>query len=311
MEKKIVVIITYKPFYFFTKICAASVRYYYPDAEIYIVKDNLEGEFDTSELEQALNVKQLDLGKKNYGWSAAKVHLLASDKFAGQRIFSLDCDIVLAGRFLDELYEQTKGYDFVLDSDYREPVGKEFEGHYYNYDRIRKELDPNFVYPGYAFNGGQAIITTGKIPRELLFPFFDVDTFPYYKRRDILPQADQSLLNYLLPTLQRQGKLKIAPAPLMWWSNGAEVKEASLEKIKAGDAYKRVIHWAGVLRVPYLDKMTRPDILHFFQDYYYSQVPFGAVKKQAHKLLAFSDFYLRNAYRATLKPIILPLLNRK
>ena len=304
MEKKIVVIITYKPFYFLTKICAASVRYYYPDAAIYIVKDNLAGKFDTSELEQALNVQQLDLGQENYGWSAAKVHLLASDKFAGQRVFSLDCDIVLAGRFLDELYEQTKGYDFVVDADYREPVGSEFEKHYYDYDRVRKELNADFVYPGYVFNGGQAIITTGKVPQQELQPFFDVTAFPYYKRRDILPQADQSLLNYLLPTLESQGKLKIAPVHLMWWSDSPEAKQADLEKIKAGSEYKYVIHWAGVRRIPYLNRMTRPDILHFFQDYYYSKVPFGAVKKQAHNLLAASDYYLRTTYRATLKPLL-------
>ena len=51
MEKKIIVVITYKTLYFFTRICIASVRYFYPDADIYIIKDNLAGEFNTAELE--------------------------------------------------------------------------------------------------------------------------------------------------------------------------------------------------------------------------------------------------------------------
>lgn len=304
MEKKIVVIITYKTLYFFTRICAASVRYFYPDADIYIVKDNSAGEFDTAELEQALAVKQLDLGTDKYGWSAAKVHLLASDKFQGQRVFSIDCDIVLIGRFLDDLYKQTEGTDFVVDADYDADVdSEEFKRHYYALDTIR-EMDPDFEYPGYVFNGGQAVVTTGKVTRELLAPYFDVSTFPYYKRLDVLPQADQSLLNYMLPTLKRQGKIKIAPVKFMLWSDEAKTKSLQLEKIKEGVDYPYVIHWAGVLRIPYLDAMTRPDILHFFQDYYYSKVPFGGAVKRARALLAASDYYLRNLYRKTLKPLI-------
>jgi lipopolysaccharide biosynthesis glycosyltransferase len=304
MEKKIIVVITYKTLYFFTRICIASVRYFYPDADIYIIKDNLAGEFDTTELERALNVKQLDLGTDKYGWSAAKVHLLASDKFNGQRVLSIDCDIVLAGRFLDDLYKQTEGADFVVDSDYTADVSsEEFKRHYYAIDTIEK-MDPDFKYPGYVFNGGQAIVTTGKVTKELLAPYFDVSTFPYYKRRDILPQADQSLLNYLLPTLEQQGKIKIAPVNFMLWSDELKTAALSLEKIKEGKDYPYVIHWAGVLRIPYLDAMTRPDILHFFQDYYYSKVPFGGFIKRARALVDTSDYYLRNLYRKTIKPII-------
>ncbi|RZK38181.1 MAG: hypothetical protein EOO57_04455 [Hymenobacter sp.] len=304
MEKKIAVVITYKPFYFLTKICLASIRYYYPDAELYIVKDLLAGEFDTSELEQALGVKELDLGHQKYGLSAAKVHLLASNKFAGQRVLSLDCDIVLAGRFLDELYAKTEGADFVLNPDYvLQPTEAQFGQHYYDMATVKK-LDPDFVYPGYVFNGGQAIIKTGIVAGELLAPFFDVDNFPYYRRRDVLPHADQSMLNYLLPKLQQEGKLTIAPVEFMWWSDGAEVKNITLEQVKAGTAYKHLIHWAGVTRVANIDQMTRPDILHFFQDFYYSKVPLGGLKKQLHMAQARADYFLRNVYRTMLKPLI-------
>ena len=112
------------------------------------------------------------------------------------------------------------------------------------------------------------------------------------------------MLNYLLPNLERQGKLTIAPVEFMWWSDGPEVKQISLEKVMEGTAYKHLIHWAGVTRIPNLDKMTRPDILHFFQDYYYSKVPTGNLKKQARMLRARTDYYLRQWYRATLKPLL-------
>ena len=307
MEKKIAVVITYKPYYFLTKICIASIRYYYPDAEIYIVKDLLAGEFDTSELEQAMNVQQLDLGHHKYGWSAAKVHLLASTKFPGQRVLSLDCDIVLAGRFLNELYEQTKDADIVVNPDYiLQPSEKQFKAHYYDMSTIMA-LNPDFIYPGYVFNGGQAIIRTGKVTQEMLAPFFDLDTFPYYKRLDILPQADQAMLNYLLPALAQQGKLKLAAVEFMWWSDGDEVKDLTLEKIKAGNDYKHLIHYAGVTRIANLDKMTRPDILYFFQDFYYSKVPLGSLKKQLHMTKAKADYHLRKLYHQ----VVGPLRNRK
>ena len=162
------------------------------------------------------------------------MHLLASDKFKGQRVLSIDCDIVLAGRFLDELYQKTEGADFVVDPDYTADINsEEFKKHYYTFDVIKK-MDPDFEYPGFAFNGGQSIVTTGKLTKELLAPFFDVTTFPYYKRRDILPQADQSLLNYLLPKLQREGKIKIAPVNFMLWSDEAKTKTLDLKKLKEG-----------------------------------------------------------------------------
>lgn len=304
MEKKIIVVITYKTLYFFTRICCASIRYFYPDADIYIIKDNLAGEFSTTEMEQALNVKQLDLGIDKYGWSAAKVHLLASDKFKGQRVFSLDCDIVLAGRFLDDLYQKTEGADFVLDPDYAaDTTSKIFKKHYFDIDTI-KAIDPDYAYPGYAFNGGQAIVRTGKVSKEMLAPYFDVSTFPFYKRLDIMPQADQSLLNYVLPTLERQGKIKITPVNFMLWSDEDKTKTLSLDKIKEGKEYPYVIHWAGVLRVSHLDVMTRPDILHFFENYYYSKVPFGGIIKRARAVAGVSDYYLRNFYRNTVKPLI-------
>jgi hypothetical protein len=304
MEKKIIVVITYKTLYFFTKICCASARYFYPDADIYIVKDNLAGEFSTTEMEQALNVKQLDLGTDKYGWSAAKVHLLASDKFKGQRVFSIDCDIVLAGRLLDDLYKKTESADFVVNAEYRTDItSSDFRQLYYDLDIMRK-ISPDFEYPGYVFNGGQAIVTTGKVTKEVLAPFFDVTTYPYYKRLDILPQADQSLLNYLLPLLEQQGKIKIQPEEIMLWSDEPRTKALDLEKVKKGTEYPYIIHWAGVLRVPYLDAMTRPDILHFFEDYYYSKVPFGGIIKRARAVAAASDYHLRNIYRKKIRPLI-------
>jgi hypothetical protein len=304
MEKFIIVVFCYKKDYFMTRPCVASIRYFYPQAEIYLLKDYLAGDFDSQELEKAFDVKELDLGIRNYGWSAAKVHFLLSKQFVGQRVLTLDCDIVFAGRFLEDLYRKTEGIDFVVDPEY---YASPYEGnvplHYYKFDDV-KLFDPSFEFPGYVFNGGQMLVKTDKIPVDYITPLFDAVTFPYYKRRDILPQVDQSLLNYLLPKLAKEGKLTLGAENFMAWSNGQEALNVNLAKLKEGETYPFLIHWAGVLRVADFSLMTRADILLFFENYYYSKVPLGTIKKKARRAIATSDFHLRKFYRNTVKPLL-------
>lgn len=304
MEKLIIVVFCYKKDYFLARLCIASIRYYYPEAEIYLLKDYLAGDFDSRELELAFKVTELDLGIKKYGWSAAKVHFLLSNYFSEQRVLTLDCDIVLAGRFLENLYLKTNGADFVVDPEFWEnPYEGNVPRHYYNFADVEK-FDPQFIFPGYVFNGGQMIVTPGKITTDQISPFFDTTTFPFYKRRDILPQVDQSLLNYLLPKLAQEGTVTLVAENFMVWSDGEEAKVIDLAKLKEGATYTFLIHWAGVLRVSHLAVMTRADILLFFEDYYYTKVPMGSLKKWVRRAVAASDFHLRGVYRKTLKPLL-------
>ena len=304
MESLIVVVSCYSKDYFLTRVCVASIKYYYPEADVYILKDSLAGEFDTTELEQAFQVKLLDLGKKEYGWGAAKIHFILSEIFNNQRVLLLDSDTVLAGRFLHELYSRNQAANFIVDAEY---YSSPYEGnvplHYYKYDDIVK-YDKNFTFPGFVFNTGHLVVTPGKIKKNDTEDLFDITVFPYYKRLDILPMPDQSLLNYLLPTMDSKGLIKLAAEKIMQWSEGEEVASIDLDQLKRGNTYPYIIHWAGALRVSHLRAMTRPDILLFFEDYYYSKVPFGSAKKQVRRLISLSDFYLRNTYRTTLKPLL-------
>lgn len=308
MDKFIIVVFCYKKDYFMVRPCVASIRYFYPDAEIYLLKDYLAGEFDSKEVEQAFHVKELTLGIRHYGWSAAKVHFILSDLFAGQRVLTLDCDIILAGRFLEDLYQKTAGADFVVNPEfYSNPYEGNIPIHYYKFDDVQS-FDPDFVFPGYVFNGGQMLLNTGRVPAEAIASLFNTQTFPFYTRRDIFPQVDQSLLNYLLPKLAHEGVVTLATEHFMVWSDGPEARAIDLEKLKAGDTYPFLIHWAGVLRVADLAQMSRADILLFFEDYYYSKVPNGNFKKQFRRLLAKIDYqtetFMRSVYQKTLKPLI-------
>jgi len=304
MEKLIVVVSCYKKDFFLTRTCVASIKYFHPEAEVYLLKDYLAGDFDSSELEQAFQVKLIDLGKREYGWGAAKVHFILSDIFKGQRVFIIDSDTIFAGKFLTKLYEKTKGSDFVVDPEfYASPYEGNVPLHYYKFDEL-KEFDRDFVFPGFVFNTGHLIVTPGKVTPKDATELFDIATFPYYKRLDILYMPDQSLFNYLLPKMRDEGLLTLIPEPIMVWSEGSPAAAVDLEKLKAGDTYPFLIHWAGALRISYLNKMTRSDILLFFEDYYYTKVPFGKMKKNTRRMIAMSDYYLRKWYRRTIKPVI-------
>jgi len=299
-----IVIVTYKHGYFLSRLCVASIRYFYPNIDIYLVKDCLNGSFDSAELERAFNVKVLDLGISKFGWSAAKVHLMFAEQFRGRKVLSLDNDIIFAGRFLEALSETAEQFDFVVDPDFQvDPRGAAVKRHYYDYDKVL-EFDPAFQYPGYVFNGGQMVITPGLLDKNKLKCVFDLDAFPFYNKLDVFYQYDQSLLNYFLPRQAQDGAIRLGTFPMMRWSDGEEVKSLSLDRLKEGKDYQFLIHYAGVLRVTDLSKMTRSDILLFFEDYYYDHVPSGAFKKQYQRALAKGDFHLRKAYRKYVKPLI-------
>ena len=70
-----IVIVCHKGILWLTQICIASIRYWYPDRDIYIVKDLYGGNFDTSELERYWNVKELVIEDKKYGSSLSKLGL--------------------------------------------------------------------------------------------------------------------------------------------------------------------------------------------------------------------------------------------
>ncbi len=54
----------------FCRICVTSIRHFYPEIEIVLLKDELNGQFSTEEIEKFWNVKLFDLGKKEFGWAA-------------------------------------------------------------------------------------------------------------------------------------------------------------------------------------------------------------------------------------------------
>jgi hypothetical protein len=292
--------------YYFAKICVASIRYYYPEIPIYLLKDELSGNFDTNELEKNWNVKLVQYPEKSFGLSAAKMFFYTDPRFAGQEFLVLDSDIVMIGRLLDEKWLSVLDWDIIAspekttlpDSDY-------FTNAYFNLDKIEKIFPGEFFFPGYTFNCGQLFYRGGTFLRKDFEQFFDFNNYPYWKRLDIFPLVDQSLFNFLFPKMDHQGKMRLKGEHYMIWSENKESqKMVTMETVSSGNEHPLLIHWAGALRTPLINRMTRSDILIFFENYYYSKVPLGKIKQRGRRVVLELKSFILKCYLLAKKVIV-------
>jgi hypothetical protein len=271
---------TYKYDFHFARICIASIRYWYPDIPIYLIKDDNEGKFDTSYAGKKWNVDVLDIPRKKFGWGYGKLETLFLEPTFSYLV--LDADTVFAGPVLDKVAEVYA--DFVVDDEVQPE--KRFNEIYYNLTKI-KELDNEFVYPGYSFNSGQWFGTTGKITRNDFTISLGWSEPPECLFPDIVFKGDQAHLNFVIHRLEQHRKISVKRLKIMVWPEGVNANHIQLDKIKSrSNDYPVVIHWAGMGNR--IQTLIRKDILNFYRAYYYSKIP--RLQKVSD---AIRDFYVR------------------
>jgi len=291
-----IIIVLHKNDLFLAKILVASIRYYYHDREIYLVKDQLNGKFSTKDLEKYFNAEVLDLDINKYGWCSAKIRILQSKKLAAKRYLALDADIVFTGKVLETL--ENSDDQFIVSPEYSEdPTTEWFKRTYYDFDWVR-DVFPKFNYPGYTFNCGQMVVTPGKISEEELSKYIKFDKYPYWTKlaEEKLINRDQSLLNFILPEKGRKGELTLGCVKMMLWPGHEEARNLSVENAR-DSTYPYMLHWAGLKRVPAFQYMSHSDILFFFKKEYYKKLPLGQLR------------YKLDNYLQTIRYITLQLLH--
>jgi hypothetical protein len=270
--------------YFLTRICVASIRYYYSNIAIELVKDLRWGSFSSDELETHFNVKPLTLSVDQIGWGAAKIFYLFKSP-SKKKVLFLDSDIVFIGSFLERMLAYFEENEFVVSAEIiSNPRVNWIKDIYFDINDVALAF-PNYIFPGYVFNTGQIFLTTGVIEKRAFSDFFDFYNYPYWKIPELFPMVDQSLLNYLLPTLASQGSIKLAVADFMIWSKSSKAQQILLSDVIGRHLDSGLIHWAGDLRTPSLKNMSRSDILQFFELFYYSRIRLGRTKMILRKLL--------------------------
>ena len=261
--------------YFLTKLCVASIRNCNPDVEIFLVKDYLNGNFNSKVLEKKFNVKQIKLSKRYFGWGAAKIHFLLENAHSNKKYLCLDSDIIIIGNLIDKLKQFNSG--FVLHHEiYDMPFTDKVKQVFIDPEKVKK-FYPQYEYPGYFFNVGQFLITPSFFREELLVHCFDKNKYPYYSNRENFNMAEQAILNALLPIVFKENNINPDLYEFMKWSVSFFEKPENnnlnlLSNNKPENSY--LIHYAGDVRVPDIKKMKGFAFLNFFKNKYEERLNF-------------------------------------
>lgn len=281
-----------------TKICIASIRYYYPSNEIFVIKDKLLGDFSINELVKFWNVDEITYETDMFGISASKMFFYVDENFGDDFFMVLDSDIVLMGQLDFDEFD----FDVAVSVEYeKEPSRQIIRDLYFDITEMQKY---GYNFPGYFFNAGQLVCKRGFLFKwkDELSEYFDFKKLPRWIKLDILPKHDQSLINYFFPKLESEKKLKIGKFDFMIWTGWESANKFSLKEIReTGVPY--LLHYAGAYRNKYVSKMARPDILNYFRDFYYSRIPYGGLISNTQNVINFIEYYVFSFLR-TVKRII-------
>lgn len=251
-----------------TRICVASIRFWYPRVPIWLLKDHQYGDFSTTEIEKYWNVQVYPTVRKKLGWGGGKLDVMT--ELPARRFLLLDSDTVFAGRVLDRLERFDE--DLIVENKDYIATGQ-VEDEFFSLNGIC-QLDPTFEFPGFGFNTGQFVVTSGLISKADFDGLLDWQTLTV-KHSEIFKMGEQGLLNYVILRKLQRSELTLRREPLM-----ARPGESSgVEHIQVADftsdgPHQQVIHWAGLRWGKTPEEMPRSDILLHFEGIYYSRIPF-------------------------------------
>lgn len=292
MSIDIVYISTYRNDLPLTRICVASIRYWYADIPIQLIKDTGAGEFSTQEIEERWNVSVVNTGQRRFGWGFAKLEPLFFVR--REKFLMVDSDTVFTGRVLDML----GAYDaeFVVDDETQS--AEEVKRLYYDLQSL-KGIDPTFQPCGKNFNSGQWVGTSGLVRREDFSHVVEWDNPPRLKYPKMFMPGDQGVLNYVLEKLANTGRIQLARCPLMWWAP-RDIAKLDIQAMAQGSPYSQIIHWAGC-KLYAKEPMPRTDILQFFERYYYSRVPRGQLLRSLRSWLHYANHHRTRLLRRLMR----------
>ncbi|MDQ6610144.1 MAG: hypothetical protein M3Y85_10030, partial [Bacteroidota bacterium] len=233
-----IAIACFKKDLYLLKPCIASIRYWYPDVEIFLIKDYIQGQFSTREIETAFNVKIFPSQRKVFGWPWSKLAVILHEK--KDKYLFLDSDVVFLGKVIDKLNEYED--DFVVTgmtaNDKFDPT---FNAHYIDMARM-ETFDPAYSFPGYGFNGGQIVMTSGLLKETDCNTVIEFEPSIANKHPEIFKHGDQGALNYIFSKAAQEGKIKTRYEDFWIWPGLPAAEKISLEGIKQRIGIPYVLH---------------------------------------------------------------------
>jgi len=175
----------------YTRICVASVRYFYPDIPIRLLVSGRLQRGLADELRQYWNVGTAELPRGEYGWGFVKLEALFAPP--GEKFLVLDSDTVLTGQVLETWNEFPASF-LVDDEEQSEADTKRL---YYDWEKVRK-IDPSARPPRFVFNSGQWFGTGGVLTRDDFAPWVEWTMPRTLRHPEHFMPGDQGILNYVL-----------------------------------------------------------------------------------------------------------------
>ena len=253
-----------------TRICVASIRYFYPEIAIRLLDgEGLQGGL-AKELHRYWGVELVDLPRGDYGWGMVKLEPLFGP--SGQRFLVMDVDTVFTGRVLD--VRDKSDAPFFVDNERLSDA--DFKRLYYDWEKVR-EIDPRAQPARTAFNVGQWFGTSGLIKREDFDPWVEWTLPRRLRYPEYFMGGDQGVLNYVALQKEAFEGLRIDRHTIMRWP-GNSMTDLNVARVSAGTAPALIIHWAG-MKNTFLRKMVGADLLLFFERFYYSRMPAGSGRR--------------------------------
>lgn len=253
-----------------TRICLASIRYFYPDAPIQILAGDILQRGLAEELKRHWNVDVADLPRGDYGWGLVKLEPLFGPP--GQRFLVMDVDTAFTGKVLD--LRARSDAPFFVDDEVLSDA--DFKRLYFDWEKL-EALDPDVQSARKSFNVGQWFGTAGLVKREEFDRWVEWTLPRELRHPDLFMGGDQGIMNYVVLKKEAFEGLRIERTTLMRWpGNGMDGLDVA--SVAAGTAPALVIHWAGMKKV-FLRQMVGGDLLQFFEGWYYQHMPMGRVRR--------------------------------
>ncbi len=254
-----------------TRICLASIRYFYPEAPIQILAGDILQPGLPEELRRHWDVTVAGLPAGDYGWGMVKIEPLFGPP--GQRFLVMDVDTVLTGKVLDMRAESEA--PFFVDDEVLSDA--DFKRLYYDWDKLAG-IDPQAQSARKAFNVGQWFGTAGLVKREEFDRWVEWTLPRELRYPDLFMGGDQGVLNYVVLQKEALEGLRIDRRTIMRWP-GHSMEGLDARSVAAGTARPLVVHWAG-MKATLLKDMVGGDLLQFFEDFYYSRMPLGRLRRR-------------------------------
>ncbi|MEO6730272.1 MAG: glycosyltransferase [Ferruginibacter sp.] len=262
--------------FYFASICVASIRYWNKNIPVYLVKDYLNGDFETQRLEMALNVEVVPATIKNLGYLAELYPFIEKKD---ERALVLDADIIWMGDLIPILEQMDE--DIVIDGYSPENMEAEKQRWYFFEPSFSTNF-PGYVYPGFFFNSGHILFNTRAFSKEEFLALVHWQEFPSAKLSNTF-FTDQGILNYIVAERIKSKSISYKNFKFQIWGWDKMVGRLAVEDIRQKKSIPYLVHWYGP-KNGLISFLPGSRLLKFYEAFYFSHLSNGNASMQVIRI---------------------------